>query len=71
MLILSSFVFATGGMFENEHIGPRLALVHALDEINLMHDILTHAIVIYEMQDVKPHDSFEANKKGNYMYSPQ
>ncbi|XP_021362769.1 glutamate receptor ionotropic, kainate 2-like isoform X3 [Mizuhopecten yessoensis] len=52
-----------GGLFENEHTGPKLALMHAIDEINLMNDILSHTLLVYEMQDVKPHDSFEANKK--------
>ncbi|XP_060086379.1 glutamate receptor ionotropic, kainate 2-like [Ylistrum balloti] len=52
-----------GGLFETAHTGPKLALMHAIDEINLKNDILSHTLLVYEMQDVKPQDSFEANKK--------
>ncbi|XP_069132310.1 glutamate receptor ionotropic, kainate 2-like isoform X2 [Argopecten irradians] len=52
-----------GGLFENEHTGPKLALMYAIDQINLRNDILSHTLLVYEMQEVKPHDSFEANKK--------
>lgn len=65
-------LFLTGGIFESIESGPsgaeELAFKFALNTINRNRTLLPNTTLTYDIQRINIYDSFEASRKGIYVF---
>ena len=59
-------LYIAGALFEPEYEGQKRAFEWAVQSVNLRNDILGPTLVLEDDDIVQPHDSFGAQRKGQW-----
>ena len=66
LLIIFLFICLTGALFEPNVKGQLKAFESAVQSWNLMPDVLDQFIILDDDDEIQPHDSFGAQRKGEF-----